>query len=80
MLKSGRRYRVVKAFVDFDGDLHAVGEQWDFLGSAFLPYDDGLSLFVSLDGTNQWHIPMQCRPETQGEVVARLDDYLVATS
>ena len=49
-LVAGERYAVVRPFTDFDGDVHPVAEEWTFLGAAFLPYDDGQSLFVSLDG------------------------------
>ncbi len=43
-LESGKRYRVVKEFVDFDAQLHRLGEQWTFIRHSFLPYDDGLTL------------------------------------
>jgi len=75
-LKAGRRYRVLRDFTDFDGDVHVKGETWTFLGSSFLPYDDGLSLFVSLDGRREWQIRMQVRPEAQGPVLDRLSDYI----
>src|SRR5690606_15598829 len=48
-LHAGHRYRVIRGFRDFDGDEHPPGERWIFHGSSFLPYDDGLSLFVSID-------------------------------
>ena len=76
-LETGRRYRVCGAFTDFDGDVHVPGEEWTFLGTSFLPYDDGLSLFVSLDGSREWQIRMQWRPETQGVVLDGLASYLV---
>ena len=75
-LEAGRRYRVRRAFTDFDGDTHRPGEEWIFLGTSFLPHDDGLSLFVSLDGAQEWHIRMQWRPESQGEVLDALDAYV----
>ena len=53
-LARGRRYRVIKAFRDFDGDEHPLDETWLFLGDSFLPYEDGLSLFVSIDGIHEW--------------------------
>jgi hypothetical protein len=77
-LKAGERYRVRVEFVDFDGDVHPVGEEWAFLGSSFLPYEDGLSLFVSLDGSREWHIRMQWRPEAQGEIIDGLSRYVEA--
>ena len=75
-LKAGAKYRVVRSFTDNDGDLHPEGEAWTFLGHAFLPYEDGLSLFVTLDGVNEWHIRMQCRPEAEGKVVDEFQAYV----
>ena len=80
MLIPGHRYRVTRAFQDFDKDLHAVGETWTYLGCNFLPYEDGLSLFVSLDGESEWHIRMQWRVEEQGAILEGLGDYLVEVS
>lgn len=71
-LRPGARYRVVQAFVDFDRVTHPVGETWTFLGHNFLPYDAGLSLFVSLDGEHEWHIRMQDDPEQQSAIIADL--------
>jgi Domain of unknown function (DUF3601) len=79
-LVAGSRYRVAHEFRDFDGQLHPVGEHWQFLGFSFLPYDDGLSLFVSFDGTREWHIPMQWRPETQGKILDHLAQHVVKES
>jgi hypothetical protein len=76
MLHPGREYQVTQAFRDYDHFEHPVGERWTFLGSNFLPYDDGLSLFVSLDGEQEWHIRMQLRPEEQSPVVNALSEYL----
>ena len=75
-LDAGKRYRVIREFTDFDGDVHREGERWTFLGSSFLPYDDGLSLFVSLDGVREWQIRMQWRPEAQGTVLDTLSSYV----
>jgi hypothetical protein len=76
-LTPGRRYLVVKEFRDFDRQLHPVGEEWTFLGTAFLPYDDGRSLFVSLDGVREWHIRMQDREEEQRGILDDLANYIV---
>lgn len=73
----GHHYIVVRAFADFDGGQHAVGERWTFIGSSFLPYDDGLSLFVSIGGVRR-HIRMQWRGEEQGPVIERLREYVQA--
>lgn len=75
-LVAGRRYRVVRPFTDYAGAPHPAGEEWTFLGSAFLPYEDGLSWFVSLDGTREWHIPMQWRDDAQGPIIDALSTYV----
>jgi hypothetical protein len=75
-LQPGARYEVVQAFTDFDGDLHAVGESWTFLTSSFAPYDDGLGLFVSLDGVREWQIRLCWRPEDQGAIIDALQSYV----
>jgi hypothetical protein len=76
VLRRGQRYRVVQSFRDFDGDEHPVGETWFFVGYNFLPYDDGLSLFVSMDGSHEWHIRMHCTPEDQGPITNALHKYI----
>lgn len=79
-LVAGQAYRVVQAFVDFDGDAHAVGEAWTFVGWSYLPHDSGLSLFVSLHGDDEWHIRMMCVPEEQGPIVDRLAEFVAPGS
>ncbi len=78
-LTAGQRYRVLQRFVDFDRHEHPVGETWIFLGSSFLPYDDGLSLIVSLDGEQEWMIRMQLREEEQGPIDDALDEFIAAS-
>ncbi|RFA27035.1 hypothetical protein CAI21_15925 [Alkalilimnicola ehrlichii] len=75
-LVAGRQYKVIKAFTDYDGDVHPVGESWVYLGFSFLPYDSGLSLFVSLDGRQEWMLPMQLIPEEQEAVVHALEEHV----
>jgi len=77
-LRGGQRYRVKSEFADYDGHTHPVGEEWLFLGYSFLPHDDGMSFFVSLDGTQEWHIRLQWRADAQGHVLDRLPEYLDA--
>lgn len=76
-LEPGGRYRVVRDFHDYDDDLHPAGEEWIFLGANFLPYDDGRSLFVSLDGEHEWHIRMQDRPGAQAHILQDLRSYIL---
>ncbi len=72
----GKQYVVKVSFDDFDEHTHVPDETWTFLGWSYLPYDNGLSLFVSFDGENEWVIPLSCRPEDQGAVNDSLDTYL----
>jgi hypothetical protein len=74
-LQTDQDYLVIRAFRDFDGGEHAEGEVWTFIGSSFLPYEDGLSLFVMIDGTHR-QVRMQWRNEEQGPIIDRLADYL----
>ncbi len=76
-LVPGKRYRVIKAFKDFDRQDHPVGETWAYIGTAFLPYDDGRSIFVSVDDDREWHIRMQDREEEQREILDHLRDYVI---
>jgi len=76
-LQPGQRYRVAVSFRDFDGVVHPVGESWAFLGHSFLPYDDGLSLFISPDGKSERQIRLQWRPEAQGPIIDELERHLV---
>jgi hypothetical protein len=75
-LTIGNRYQVVKTFTDFDRGEHPVGETWRFEGHSFLPYDDGLSLFVSPDEDTLRHIRMRWTPEDQGEIIDALEAYI----
>ncbi len=77
-LVPGKRYGVIKPFKDFDREDHPVGETWTYLGTAFLPYDDGRSLFVSADGIRDWHIRLQGREEEQRDILDALHEYVVA--
>jgi hypothetical protein len=67
---------VVKQFTDFDGNVHPVGESWTYLGKNFVPYHDGLSLYVAPDGQREWQIRMQWLPEGQGPIIDNLESYL----
>ena len=75
-LRPGMRYHVVRPFFDFDCVGHPAGESWTFEGSNFLPYDDGLSLFVSRDDGRKQHIRLQWRAETQADVIDALAQYV----
>lgn len=76
MLRAGRTYRVTRPFTDHDGDLHPAGESWAYLGHNFVPYHDGLSLFVSLDGAREWQIRLSWLGEDQAHIIDAPSDYL----
>ena len=74
-LVSGRTYRVVVAFEDYDRQVHPVGESWRFLRKGFVPYDDGLTLFVEKDGS-ETSIRLQWRSEAQGNIIDGFSDWM----
>ena len=71
----GQTYRVTKAFTDYDGINHQVGEEWHFVEKNFGPYDDGLSLFVERNGQTT-QIRLQWRDEAQGQIIDEFSDYV----
>jgi hypothetical protein len=77
-LIEGYEYRIVREFRDFDGIEHRVDDQWIFRSKSFLPYDDGLSLFVETDGVER-QIRLQWRPETQSEIIECFHEYAEET-
>ena len=74
-LVPGQTYRIVRAFTDYDGVPHPVGETWRFVSKSFLPYEDGLTLFVEQEGKNR-PFRMQWRAETQGQIIDEFFDYV----
>lgn len=74
-LTRGKIYTVLREFHDFDKVLHPVGESWTFAGSSFLPYENGLSLFVQ-NNKGEWHIRMQLEKDEQKEVNDHLEKYI----
>ena len=71
----GQTYRVITAFKDYDGSMHPIGETWRFVEKNFLPYEDGLSLFVEMNGQNT-SIRLQWRTESQGEIIDSFSDFV----
>lgn len=75
-LVPGQTYRVIKPFVDYDGTVHPVNESWRFVEKSFLPYEDGLSLFVERN-TQTVSIRLQWREEAQAELIDNFSDFVV---
>lgn len=75
-LRPGGTYRVIRAFTDYAGTRHEVGERWQFIRHSFVPYEDGLTLIVG-DDERERIITLQCRPEAQGALVDAFSDYVM---
>jgi uncharacterized protein DUF3601 len=71
----GKTYQVVRAFEDYDGAIHPIGEQWRFVGKNFLPYEDGLTLIIERNGPDR-SIRLQWRDETQGPIIDDFSDFV----
>ena len=76
-LQPGASYVVIKAFADYDRAEHPVGETWTYLTKNFVPYDDGLSLYVSMAGQERQN-RLQWRPEEQGPLIDALEEHVAA--
>ncbi len=74
-LSAGKAYRLIRAFTDYDGQLHEVGESWNFLSHNFVPYDDGLTLYAERDG-KPISIRLQWREEAQGHIASYFSEYV----
>jgi hypothetical protein len=74
-LISGRKYRVVKPFTDFDHQVHPIGESWTYVGTNFLPYDDGLTLHV-LVGDKKDVYRLQWVKEQQADIIENFKDFV----
>ncbi|HAT2607819.1 TPA: DUF3601 domain-containing protein [Kluyvera intermedia] len=74
-LVAGKYYKVTKTFVDYDRFTRCKGDVWKFVGSSYLAYEDGLSLFFSIKG-KVVQIRLQAIPEEQGHITEHLEQYL----
>lgn len=74
-LVPGKVYCVAVSFTDYDGKLHQVGENWRFVSKNFLPYEDGLTLFIEQNGESA-SIRLQWRDETQGHIIDNFSDFV----
>ena len=74
-LVPGQTYRVIKTFVDYDGAVHPVNESWRFVEKNFLPYEDGLSLFVERNQQNV-SFRLQWREEAQSQIIDNFSDFV----
>ncbi|HMR91985.1 MAG TPA: DUF3601 domain-containing protein [Chitinophagaceae bacterium] len=76
-LTTGKQYRVVQPFTDYDGIVHAAGETWIFDKTNFLPYDDGLTLHVLSAKENKPAVyRLQWRKEEQGYIIEHFAEFV----
>lgn len=76
MLTPNQKYRVIKEFIDADGTTHKIGDTWVFLACSYVPYDNGLQWFITLDNTQEWLVPLWLEEEAHRRVDAHLEEYL----
>jgi hypothetical protein len=76
-LITGQRYCVVQEFVDYDQQVHPVGETWVFETTNFVPYEDGLTLHVLIHGLPLVY-RLQQRPEEQAAIIDHFTDFVTA--
>lgn len=76
-LTPGKQYRIVKEWIDFDQDVHPVGETWTFSQTNFLPYENGLTLHVFLPGeTTETIYRLRWQDDAQGDIIRNFKDYV----
>lgn len=64
-LQQGSTYAVVSEFVNYDGITHTIGETWPVQEITFLPYHDGLSLFVIENGQKKQYLFQEIAEEQE---------------
>lgn len=55
-LLRGNWYRVVREFTDSSGFAHRLNEEWEFMGSTFVPYDSEYIFVVRCASGSEWSI------------------------
>ena len=75
----GQKYKLVKPFTDYDKEIHPIGETWAFITTNFLPYEDGLTVHISLGvDPKEWMFRLQWRREEQADIIENFGDYVEA--
>ena len=77
LLTPGQCYRVARAFIDYDQCQHPVGETWVVERTAFLPYEDGLTLHVRSRGL-PLTFRLQWSQAQQSAIVERFANFVAA--
>ena len=75
-LLRGKKYRVIKEFVDFEGDIHPVGEEWVFVASMFSHYDELLLIGIRDSSGVEWKFHLEASPSDQHQVMRSFLEYV----
>ena len=68
-VERGRRYRVIQAFQDADGDNHPIGEEWKLISTGFNKFDNELDLRIRDKSEIDWIIPLGWDTDRQQDVL-----------
>jgi hypothetical protein len=71
----GVTYRVIAPFTDYDGNIHPAGETWKFISKNFMPFDDGLTLFIEQNG-QPGSIRLQWQEAAQAHIIEQFARYV----
>ncbi|MEZ9525689.1 DUF3601 domain-containing protein, partial [Enterovibrio norvegicus] len=74
IFEAGCSYRVLNGFSDYRRMRYKKGDELTFIGSNFVPYEDGLSLFFSFKG-NERQIMLCVREGFQINIAHNLSSY-----
>src|SRR5687767_13141342 len=77
-LARGQWYRVIRPFIDFNGDSHPANEQWKFIGTMFSKFDDVLVLCVATSDGSEWSISLRWTPDSQEKVIKSFSEFVVS--
>lgn len=75
MLQVGKRYQIIRSFLDRAGRWHPVGETWVFLGHSYHVADLNLRLYVTEDENESRHFDLVAG--SRGKVVKQLSAYIL---
>lgn len=75
-LIAGQKCRVVKGFVDADGDQHKIGAEWVFVCTMFDRQSDTLTLCIRKDDGTEWQIPLSWKSPAQDAVIENLKSFI----
>lgn len=75
-LISGKKYKVIKPFIDYGQYFHEVGKTWTFVKTNFVPYDDGLTLHVVQENVLEEKAYRCCNGEEKAVIIEHFSDYV----